>query len=59
MLKIEGANDHVKHIIGVFETRDDGQQAAQSLFEHQIAPERLYMLAGAPATSEQHEDEVD
>ena len=47
-----------KHIIGVFETRDDGQQAAQSLLQHQIAPERLYMLAGAPATSEQHEDEV-
>src|SRR5436190_15521940 len=47
-----------KRITGVFATRDSGQQAAQSLLQYQIAPERLSMLAGAPATSEQHEDDV-
>ena len=47
-----------KRITGVFETRDGGQQAAQVLLQHKIAPERLYILAGAPVAAEQHEDDV-
>lgn len=47
-----------KRITGVFETRDGGQQAAQSLLDHQIAPERIILLAGAPVAAKQHEDEV-
>jgi hypothetical protein len=47
-----------KRITGVFETREAGQQAAQSLLQQQIAPERLYMLAGAPAAAKQHENDL-
>jgi len=47
-----------KRITGVFDTRDSGQQAAQSLLQNHIAPERLYMLAGAPVAAEENQDEV-
>jgi hypothetical protein len=47
-----------KRITAVFETRDGGQQAAQSLLQHQIDPEKLYMLAGAPAAGTENQDDV-
>jgi hypothetical protein len=47
-----------KRITGVFETRDSGQLAAQSLLQHQIAPERLYILAGASAAAGENENQV-
>jgi hypothetical protein len=47
-----------KRITGVFETRDGGQQAAQSLLQQQINPEQLSLLAGAPIAPDPHEEEV-
>src|SRR3954470_15424719 len=41
-----------KRITGVFETRDGGQQAAQSLLQQHINPEQLSLLAGAPVAAE-------
>ena len=46
-----------KRITGVFDTRDSGQQAAQALLQHNIAPERLSMLVGAPAAGEEYKDD--
>jgi hypothetical protein len=45
-----------KRITGVFAMREGGQQAAQALLQHNIAPEWLYMRAGAPVAAEQHND---
>ena len=47
-----------KRTTGVFETRDGGQKAAQSLLQQHIDPERLYMLAGAPVAAKEHEDDL-
>jgi len=46
-----------KRITSVFDTRDGGQQAAQALLQHGIAPERLYLFVGAPAAGEEHKDD--
>jgi hypothetical protein len=46
-----------KRITGVFDTRDSGQQAAEALLQQHIAPERLYMLAGAPAAAAEDQEE--
>ena len=40
-----------KRITGVFETRDAGQQAAQSLVQQGIDSQRLFLLAGAPVAA--------
>lgn len=47
-----------KRITGVFDTRDSGQQAAQSLLQQQISPDRLYVLAGAPVAADDNQDDV-
>jgi hypothetical protein len=46
-----------KRITGVFDTQDGGRQAAQALLQHNIAPERLYMLAGQPVASTEQDDQ--
>jgi len=46
-----------KRITGVFDTRDNGQQAAQALLQHDIAPERLYLFVGAPVAADEHKEE--
>src|SRR5687768_17481489 len=47
-----------KRITGVFDTQDGGRQAAEALLQHDIAPERLYMLVGKPVANPQQDQEV-
>ena len=47
-----------KRITSVFEMRESGEQAARALLQHQIAPERLLMLAGAAVATKENENEV-
>src|SRR5689334_13193792 len=45
-----------KRITGLFATRESGQQAVQALLQRDIAPEQLYLFAGARVAAEDHND---
>jgi hypothetical protein len=49
---------NTKRITSVFDTRDGGQQAAQALLQHGIAPERLYLFVGSPVAGGEHKDDA-